>query len=131
MRRLGPILCLCLAVGCGRGIEDQIVGTWRVDPSSVASSRLGPGAEKSPDWIDATKILAKVEVRFYREPALVHATGFDATSDGAWKLSGREILVSDKKEVWPTMTYDPHGARIHVTLQREADTLRMDLVKVR
>jgi len=131
MWRLCLLFCLAVAAGCGGGAESQLTGTWRVDPATVTISRLGPGADKKPDWTDAAAVIGKITVRFRTQPRVVEATGFDQTSTASWHLSGSAIAIEGAQSAWPDMVLDPRGPRIHLTIEKNGDLLQMDLVKVR
>ncbi|HWA82383.1 MAG TPA: hypothetical protein VG820_03045 [Fimbriimonadaceae bacterium] len=129
MRRLCLLFVVLWAAGCQRGFENQIVGNWTVDPDSVMTTRLAPGADKKADWTNAAKALAQVNVQF--TPSSVTATGLGGDSSGTWKLHGTIIQVNGGKEAWPDMVFDPRGPRIHTTMVRGSDTVQMDLVRAK
>ena len=122
---------LSVLAGCGGSPVNKIAGTWRVDPASITTTRLARGAESRPDWTDATKILGGVEVVFSVKPESVEVTGLGEKSTGTWSLSGSKILVQSKDSGWPTMLFDSVGPRIHLTMERVAGRLQMDLFKVK
>lgn len=130
-----PLVCILAASvlgGCAGGsLLSKVIGTWRVEPSSITTSRLPVSAASKQDWIDATKELAKIEVRFSTSPNAVQANGIGRTASGEWALVGTTIHVTGSKDHWPEMTIDSQGSRIHLTDERGGDTLQMDLVKVR
>jgi hypothetical protein len=128
MRRLSLLFCLALLAGCGRSFESQIEGTWHVDADSVYTPRVTPGADKKPEWIDATRGLANVNVTFTKDGQIT-AKGFGAASQSQWTLRGTTIVIEDSKEKWPDMSFDPKSGRIHLIIERGEDTLKMDLVK--
>jgi hypothetical protein len=128
MRRLSLLFGLAFLVGCGRSFESQIEGTWHVDADSVYTSRVTPGADKKPEWIDATRGLANISVKFTKD-GHVNANGFGSASEGQWKLRGTTIAVDGGKEKWPEMNFDPKSTRIHLIIERGEDTLKMDLIK--
>ena len=131
MRRYWPLALAMSLAGCGGlGPESKIVGKWHVDPATVISSRLGPDADRRPDWADATKVLGGVEVDFTTDGHAVTAKGLGQASAATWGLRGSEVLIaSPTGEKWPTMEFDPKGQRIHLVLEKAGDRLTMDLVK--
>jgi hypothetical protein len=128
MRRICLLLFLVAVAGCGGGPESKLLGTWNVDPASVSTTRLAPGAQNKPDWADAVEALAKVHVTFAKD-GVVTANGFGESSPAKWKLMGTAIQVDGGNETWPGMVFDPNSMRVHLTYEKGADTLRMDLVK--
>ena len=131
MRRLCLLYAILAIAGCGRNPESQIVGTWHVDPASISMSRLQPGADKRPDWTDAVDTMSRINLTFANQPNSVTATGMDETSKGTWALRGDTIEVQSKSEQWPQMVIDPRVGVIHLTMDRNGDQLRFDLVKVK
>ncbi|HVT11224.1 MAG TPA: hypothetical protein VHE55_03075 [Fimbriimonadaceae bacterium] len=129
MRRLCLLFCVLGVAGCHDGYQSQIVGDWSVDPDSVTTTRLAPGADKKADWTNAAKALGQVKVQF--TASSVTATGLGGDSSGTWKLQGTIIKVDGGKEAWPDMVFDPRGPRIHTTMVRGADTVQMDLVRAK
>jgi hypothetical protein len=121
-----PLLVLALA-GCGGGFDREVLGTWKIDAGTVRTSRLGPGADKSPDWVDATHSLSEVSIRFDKNGSAT-ATGLGATSTAKWKLTGTTLEVTGG-ETWPDLTFDPRGPRLHAKIDKGGDELTMDFVK--
>ena len=128
MRRLWLLFSLLILAGCRGSLESQIVGTWKVDPFSVKTSRLPAGAESKPEWTSAVQTLGQVQLRF-GEDGTVTAEGFGANSAAKWKLRGTVILIEGGKESWPDMMFEPKGPRIHANVVRANDALEMDFVK--
>lgn len=127
MRRILVLLCLVGVAGCGRGFEQKVVGTWRVDPASIKTTHLLAGSEKKTDWTDAAETIGKVEVTFVKN-GVVSVSGFNTSSTGKWQLRGNQIDVTSS-ENWPKMVLDAGGTRIHLTDERSDGELQMDLVK--
>ncbi len=73
-------------------------------------------------------MMSKVEVKFSDDGSVL-AKGFDLSSEAKWSLSGARIKIQGSRDSWPEMLFDPQGPKIHLTMEKGNDQLRMDLVK--
>lgn len=128
MRWAFAIVAVMSLAGCGGGIEERIAGPWLVDPASIQTAHLAPGAATKPEWTEAAEQMERLRVDFKREPKVVIATGFGETSRANWSVVAGQLKV-EGQEGWPTMVLDPKLPRIHLTLEHNGDQVLMDLVR--
>jgi hypothetical protein len=128
MRRAGALVLMVVLCGCGGGRESVLLGEWNVDPASIQVSRLTPGSEAKQDWANAKSALGRMKLRFSSEPHTLTVTGLEQTDSANWRLLGNAIETPDKTD-WPQLVFDPKTSRIHATMERAGDWMKMDFVK--
>ena len=127
---LGVMASIAL-VGCG-GIRNKIIGTWKLDESSVQI----PGVDEATKNKVAANFKAMDNVRLsFNDDGTYAVSGIGSTKMGKWFLSGHNIVINEGQTMekgLPTLVIANDGSKIHMSTPSpvEKGDMLVDLVKI-
>jgi hypothetical protein len=128
MKRILLILIVAgmALIGCGGGLKDKLVGTWKFDSSTFAMEGITPEQKaEAAKFLDAPRLELKADGTYV-------GTGMGNDDKGKWSLDGKDLKVKPDKEndTKTSMTVSDDGAKIHwVGPGPGGKTMTIDMVK--
>jgi hypothetical protein len=122
MRRIILLVIAVAAVtaGCGGGLKNKIVGTWKIDVNSLKTPDVPASVKNSPEYANsvakAKEIMGAGRIEF-KSDGSVTATDMGNQQPAKWTLEGNEVkLVDDKGKQDTSMkaTVNADATRIHL-----------------
>ncbi|HVT10630.1 MAG TPA: lipocalin family protein [Fimbriimonadaceae bacterium] len=119
-----------MVAGCGGGLKDKIVGTWKADVDSLQMPGLTPEMKKMPQIREG---FDKMHIEFKSDGTYAATDPTGTTETGKWQLKEKTLTVTpDKpqKGTEPTLTVNDDGTKIHATGPGPSGgNLELDFVK--
>jgi hypothetical protein len=114
------VIAIAAIAGCGGGLKDKIVGTWKIDVNSMKMPEVPESMKNSPEFkaqMDQMKQQMGAGRIEFKADGSVIPTGLGPQQNGKWSLEGNEIKLVDDKgkpETSVKATVSADGSKIHL-----------------